>query len=335
MMRRNIHWRLALVLCAWMAAAPAATQAALIAPSYVVTEIAVPDFAAGDVVVVGGALFVGVGPGFVGGQQSVLRIDGSGTTVIAQGFQGLGGFAYDAVNDRLLVSDNALEAPGAVTGDTVFGIPAPLGAFPTPAAAAGLTLLPAGSLPGVADIQLDPSDPTGDSLFATDAVTNEVLRIALGAGTVTVLQSTAGFAAGLAADAATLWFGEVAFDAAFNPDGSVQSVPLPGTGVASLLVSGLPGMFDLELASDGSLLATAGDSLVRIDPLTGETTTVATGFGFATGLFEAGGTLWALDGGFPGTPSVFQLVPIPEPGTLGLVAIGVALLGRSRRGVVR
>jgi hypothetical protein len=334
-MQSTLELRLGLAALAWLALTPAAASAVVIAPGYTVGEIPLPDFAAGDVVVVGDALFVGVGPAFVGGFQSVLRIDAGGATVVAQGFQGLGGFAYDAVNDRLLVSDNALEAPGAITGDTVYAIPAPLGAFPTPAAAASLALLPAGTLPGVADIALDPSDPSGDTLFATDSNTNQVLRIALGAGTVTVLQSTAGFAAGVAADPSTLWFGDVTFDASFNASGTVSGVAQPGTGTPAALVTGLPGQYDLELASDGALLATAGGELVRIDPLTGETTTVASGFGFATGLFEAGGTIWVLDGGFPGVAAVHQLVPIPEPSTLALLAGGLALLARRARGATR
>lgn len=334
-MKRSPGSRLGLAALACVALAPAAARAVVIAPGYTVSQIALPDLAAGDVVAVGDALFVGAGPAFVGGAQSVLRIDAGGVTVIAEGFQGLGGFAYDAANDRLLVSDNALEAPGATTGDTVYAIPAPLGAFPVPSGAAGLALLPAGALPGVADIALDPGDPSGNTLFATDSLANEVQRIALGSGTVTVLQDTTGFAAGVAADASTLWFGDVAFDAFFNASGTVSAVAQPGSGAPAVLATGLAGQYDLELASDGSLLATAGGELVRIDPLTGATTTVASGFGFATGLFEAGGTIWVLDGGFPGVAAVFQLVPVPEPATLALLAGGLALLARPARSAAR
>ncbi|MEB2311690.1 MAG: hypothetical protein OZ928_07550 [Polyangiaceae bacterium] len=330
-MTRN-RWTTGMAAAAALALAAPAARAVPIAPGYTVSEIALPDFAAGDVVVVGDALFVGAGPGFVGGAQSIVRIDAGGTTVVAQGFQGLGGIAYDAANDRLLVTDNALEAPYATTGDTVYAIAAPLGAFPVPVAALGSELLPAGALPGIGDIELDPADPSGQTLLATDSVANQVQRIALTSGSVTALHATSGYAAGLATDGATLWFGAVAYDAQFEPDGSVSAVALPGTGAASLLASGLPGQYDLELAGDGTLLATAGGSLVRIDPTTGATTTVATGFGFATGLFSAGGSIWVLDGGFPGTASVYRLTPVPAPAALPFLGAGLVLLvQRARR----
>ena len=74
-------------------ASPAPRAHAISAAGYTVTEIALPDFAQGDVVVADGALFVGVGPGFSGAAQSVVRIDGGGTTVVADGFNALSGFA--------------------------------------------------------------------------------------------------------------------------------------------------------------------------------------------------------------------------------------------------
>jgi len=38
-----------------------------------------------------------------------------------------------------------------------------------------------------------------------------------------------------------------------------------------------------------------------------------------------------LDGGFPGSATVYQLNPIPEPGAIVLTAFGVAMLAASRR----
>ena len=315
---------------------------AISAPGYTVTEIALPDFAQGDVVVAGGALFVGVGPGFSGAAQSVVRIDGGGTTVVADGFNALSGFAYDAVNDRLLVTDNADEVPGSETGDTLYAIATPHGSFGTPLRARDIELLPAGSVPGISDIVLDPSDPTGNRVFVTDASegsppAGRVLAIDVAKTSLSAVQSDLGYAAGLAADADTLFLGDVS-GSTFQ--GSVSSVSLPGaTGTPTPIVEGLDGLYDLELEAGGSLLATAYGDLLRIDPATGATTTVAVGFGFATGLFEDGGTIWVLDGGFPGARKVFRLNALPEPatdlaGAVALVAL-VALVIPRRRGGLR
>ena len=307
---------------------------AISAPGYVVTEIALPDFAQGDVVVVGGALFVGVGPGFSGAAQSVVRIDGGGTTVLADGFNALSGFAYDAANDRLLVTDNGDEALGSETGDTLYGIANPSGLSGTPLRARNIELLPAGSVPGISDIVLDPSDPSGNHVFASDASESfppagRVLSIDLAAPSLSVVQSGLGYAAGLAANAGTLFVGDLD---GFTFQGSVSSVTLPGaTGSRVPIVGGLGGQYDLELEASGMLLATAFSELLRIDPAIGTTTTVASGFGFATGLFEQGGTIWVLDGGFPGVAKVFQLNPVPEPGSIFLTAFGVAAFAASRR----
>ncbi len=308
---------------------------AISAPGYIVTEIALPDYAQGDVVVTGGALFVGVGPGFSGAAQSVIRIDGGGTTVVANGFNSLTGFAYDAVNDRLLVGDNGVEAFGSETGDTLYAIANPSGAFVTPLRASTIEMLPAGSLPGFSDIVLDPNDPTGNRAFVSDASSSfppagRLLSVDLSAASLSVVQSGLGYAAGLAANPGTLFFGDVN---AFTFAGSVSSVALPGaTGAVSGIVGGLAGEYDLELEASGMLLATAYSDLLRIDPVTGATTTIASGFGFATGLFtDASGTIWVLDGGFPGVAKVYQLNAVPEPASMLLTAFGVAVLAASRR----
>jgi hypothetical protein len=312
---------------------------AISAPGYVVTEIVLPDYAAGDVVVAGDALYVGVGPGFSGAAQSVIRIDGSGTTTIADGFNALAGFAYDAVNDRLLVTDNGLEALGSETGDTLYSIANPGGSFGTPVRATDIELLAPGSVPGIADIVLDPNDPTGNLVFLSDASSSfppagRLLSVDLSAPSLSVVQSGLGYAAGLATNPGTLFFGDVN---GFTFAGSVSSVALPGaTGTPSPIVGGLGGQYDLELEASGMLLATAAGNLLRIDPSNGATTTVASGFGFATGLFtDASGSIWVLDGGFPGVAKVYQLDIVPEPGTIALLAGGLALLGARRRGVAR
>ncbi len=87
---------------------------------------------------------------------------------------------------------------------------------------------------------------------------------------------------------------------------------------------------------DGSLIASSGSEIVHID-LSGPTpvvTTIASGFGFATGLFAADdGTIYALDGfAAPGEEdNIWVLTLIPEPGSASLLGLGLLALGVHRR----
>ena len=105
-------------IAAWTAIFAVAPNAGAtpVAPGFQVTFLQTPGTATGDVISVGETVFAGVGD-FGVGIQAVVRIDASGTTVLAEGFNSLGGFAYDAVNDRLIVGDNGGNGPGALTGD--------------------------------------------------------------------------------------------------------------------------------------------------------------------------------------------------------------------------
>lgn len=315
-------------------------EATIVAPGFTVGELVTPGIATGGVEVVGGAVLVGVGP-FGGATQSVVRIDGSGATTIANGFNGLSGFAYDAVNDRLLVGDNSLEAPGSETGDTVYGIAQPLSAPGAPVRARDVELLPAGTIHGVADLVLDPNDATGRSLFVSDSffpfpgpADGKLWSVDDGLHAAAVLQSGLGYSSGLAATVATLFLGDV--DAS-TFTGNVFAVPLPdGSGARASFLSGLAGLSDLRIASDGSLLAVAsafgGDSLVlRIDPLTADTTVLASGFDFATALAEENGVIYVIEGGFTAGSRVWTLTPIPEPATAAAVAFGCLVLAAHRR----
>jgi hypothetical protein len=330
----------ALVLGTAVALGAAGAEATIVAPGFTVGKIATPAIATGGVEVVGGAVLVGVGP-FGGAAQSVVRIDGGGATTIADGFNGLSGFAYDAVNDRLLVGDNSLEAPGAETGDTVYGIAHPLTAAGAPVRARDIALLPAGTINGVADIILDPNDPTGRSLFVSDSFfpfpgppDGKVWSVDDVAHAAAVLQSGLGFSSGLAATVATLFVGDV--DAS-TFTGNVFTVALPGgSGVRSPFLTGLAGLSDLRIASDGSLLAVVsafgGESVVlRIDPVTGDTTVVASGFDFASALAEENGVIYVIEGGFTAGNRVWTLTPVPEPATATAVALGCLALAAHRR----
>lgn len=311
-----------------------AAQAAPISSGFSISFLATPGAATGDVVAAGGAVFTGAGS-FGAGAQSVVRIDGGGTTVLAQGFNSLGGFAYDAANDRLLVGDNAGDLPGAVTGDTLYAIPNPFGTPGTPASAQSLELLPSGSIPGFADLLLDPADASGNALFLTDASASfppagRLLAVDLAGASALPLHPLA-FAAGLAADASVLYVGEALLD--FSGQVSSVALAFPGDPLAPL-ASLAGGLFDLEIAADGSLLATSGGSILRIDPSDGSTSELASGFGFATGLFaDPSGALYALDGfAAPGEANrVWVLTPIPEPATAAVLGLGLGLLGAGRR----
>ncbi len=296
--------------------------------------------ATGDVVSVGGSVFVGIGP-FGVGTQSVIRIDGGVETVLADGFNSLAGFTYDAINQRLIVGDNGGNLSGAATGDTLYAIPDPFGSPVTPLAAATLELLPSGSVPGVSDLLLDPTESTGDRLLVTDASEafppqGRLLELVLSTSMLSVHHDDLEFAAGLASDGVSLFVGEAL---ASDFSGRVSSVPLATPGDAFAPLASLSGgEFDLELSGDGSLLATSGSSLVRIEVGDGSTSEVASGFGFGTGLFEdANGVVYVIDG-FPQSGEanrIWVLTPIPEPATALLVVLGVAVLSLRRRCAAR
>jgi sugar lactone lactonase YvrE len=306
----------------------AAAAAVPLAPGFSVQAIQTPGTATGDVVVVDGSVFVGVGS-FGAGTQSVVRIDGGSTVVLAEGFNSLGGFAWDAVNQRLIVGDNGGNLPGATTGDTIYAIYDPFGNPASPAAAAGLEILPMGSIPGLADLVVDPLDPTGDRLFVSDASElfpvpdGRVLEVSVLGGSASTLHDGLAFAAGLAADGDSLYLGETLLDWS----GMVSTVDLASPGDPLLaLTGGLPGQYDLELGCDGSILATGGGEVLRIDPASAGVETLATGLGFATGLTCSDSTIYVLDGfaAAEDTDKIWALTPVPEPGAALLFGAGAA-----------
>lgn len=327
-LRRSI-WIPTLTLAIALAAASA--SAVPIAPGYTVESIDPGGDPYGDVVLVDGHLFVGVGS--FGATEIVRIAPDDTTTVIATGFSSLAGFTYDPVNDRLIVGDNAA---GATTGDTLYSIPDPVGHAGSPIDAETVELLPAGSTPGIADLVMDPNDPTGETLFLTDAteafppVLGAVYELDLATSTLSSLVGvgTNWFAAGLAASADTLFAG----DSQFPPAGRVRTIALPvgGTPDVDFLATTLPGQYDLEIDADGFLLSSSNTELLRIDPVDGSASAIATGFTFAGGVGTGpDGEIYVIDSGFPS--ALFRLTPIPEPTSAALVGLALAAVALRRR----
>ncbi len=311
-------------------------RATIVSTNYLISEIATGDVPTSGLVVVGDAVFFGVGA-FGGASQSVVRIDSLGATTIAAGFNSLAGFDYDAVNDRLLVGDNALEAPGSNTGDNIYSIPDPLGPVSGPVPLAeDLAVLLDGDIPGVSDLALDPNDP--DTLYVGDAdfPAGRIVKVDLALASLVVLQSgLVKIAAGVAADDDSLFFGLV--EPFPGIGGEVSVVSLPGTGSVSTLVDGLLGQFDLTFADDGTLLGSSSQfggasEVVRIDPLTGEILEiVASGFDFATAIAESAGIVYAIEGGFAPQRRILVFTPVPEPSLILCMGAGLGALGLWRR----
>src|SRR5205823_3025326 len=132
------------------------------APGYAVHTISTPNTVQGGVVRQGGTIVVGQGS-FGGGTEQIIRLDGTGTTVIATGFNSLGGFDLDTTG-TLYVVDNCQECAGAATGDTLFAIPAAL-TRTTAVTAVGNEVVQAGTIPFAQDALVIP----GGAVLVSDA----------------------------------------------------------------------------------------------------------------------------------------------------------------------
>src|SRR5262249_3579716 len=226
---------------------------------------------------------------------------------------------------------------GGTTGDNLYLVGSLLANPVDPPDAADLAVLGDGAIPGAFDVLFDPRDASGNSLFVTDASavfppSGRLLAVSASGASAGLLHGGLGLAAGRPATPTQLFVGDV--DGS-TFEGAVYRVPLatPGDPLAPL-VGGLPGIYDLELSGDGSLLATSGGAILRIDPTTGATSVLASGFGFATGLSEGeGGVVYALDGfAAPGEANrIWVLTPVPEPAPSGLLGLGMLALAAGRR----
>lgn len=278
---------LSLALSLTVVAARSATGAAAVTATsaYVVGAIPLPAVGSGDVAIAGTVLLVGQGV-FGAGAESIIRLarDGASATLVT-GLNSIGGLAYDRAGDRLLFTDNGAELTGATTGDTVYALGAPLAAG-APVVAAGLALVPAGTIPfAQAVLPL-----AGGSVLVGDAAgggSGRVVKVTGGTATnlITGLDFTAGIALTLTGSGELL-VGDV--DSATFA-GSIFRFDLAGLPLGAL-ASGLSGAFDSALDSAGNLFVTGGftgdfssSTVVRIEPA-GAVDEIASGFDFSTGL---------------------------------------------------
>jgi hypothetical protein len=166
------------VFCGAALSTGSAGAAVTAAPGYAVRTIPTPGKVQGGVVRRGADIFVGQGPTFTGGAQSVIRFtEGGPVTTIASGFNSMGGFDI-AADGTLYVTDNGLEATGATSGDTLYAIPeAPTR---TSALASGAAeVLPSGSIDFASDALVVPG-----AVLVSDSVgpgAGKVVRVAGGA----------------------------------------------------------------------------------------------------------------------------------------------------------
>jgi hypothetical protein len=257
------------------------------APGWIAGAMPLPGVNASDVAPVGSALLVGIGAYGAQG-QSIVRVerDGTSTTLVTQ-LNAIGGLAYDAENDLLLFTDNGLDAPPgtAVTGDTLYALPDPLGA-PGPVSAATLELAPSGSI-GFAQAVLPL--PGGDVLIGDAAGFGGGRVVRYSAGNLTNLVTGLDFTAGVSlalTPANELLVGDV--DSATFA-GSVERYDLAGNFLGTL-VGGLSGSYDQAVTAAGNLLLTGGftgdfsSSTVLSTTPAGATSEIATGFGFSSGI---------------------------------------------------
>jgi hypothetical protein len=241
----------AAALCGVALPAGRVDAAVTAAPGYAVRSIPTPGKVQGGVVRQGADIFVGQGPTFTGGAQSVIRFtEGGSATTIASGFNSLGGFDI-AADGTLYVTDNGLEATGATSGDTLYAItdaPTRTSALASSAA----EVLPSGSIDFASDALVVPG-----AVLVSDSVgpgAGKVVSVSVVKRTAKDLITTRlDYAAGLARDGSTLLVGNL--DGSFV--GSVGKYGLDGK-FAGPLVGGLSGTYAVVVDGDGLVLVSGG-----------------------------------------------------------------------------
>lgn len=260
--------------------ATSAGAAVTTGPAYIYSTLLLGDLTQSCVQAGPGGTFVGRGPGFTGNGQSVVLVSESGAeSLVASGFNSIGDCAYDPVIDTLYVTDNSLEAPGAVTGDTVFAIAAASSA--PGVTAAGTEVVIAGSLSFASGVALD----AAGAVFVTSSAGGGAGRLdEVAPGVITPLVAGLDFAAGVAFDAN----GDVLVAESLD-DFTTRVTRWSPAGALLDVVAG-PGFdfgsIDADLDVDGRLLVTGafGGPVVSMNVTDGSTLTLVDGLTFATGV---------------------------------------------------
>lgn len=268
------------------AVGPAAAQV-VAAAGYIFSSTVVSDTTQSCVAAGPGCWFVGIGAGFTGQGQAVVRITpAGGEQVVVDGLNSIGDCAYDASTDTLYVSDNGLEAVGAVTGDTVFAVPS--ASVATDLAAPGLELVPPGTISSAASVAVD----AAGAVYVGDSVgsgAGSVFKIP-GGVTPPFIENAFDFTGGIAVDAA----GDV-YVAESLTSFENQISRFDATGTFQEFVSGPTfsyGSFDLAFLADGLLLISGafGGDVVALDVGDASLAAFASGLTFATGIAVNGFT---------------------------------------------
>jgi hypothetical protein len=305
-LRRALLSSLALLLL------PGAGLAVTGAPGWIVGSVPLPGTNASDLAAAGSSFVVGIGSYGVA-TESIVRIERDGTvTTLVTGLNSIGGITFDRDGDRLLFTDNGLEAPPgtATTGDTLYALLDPLGAA-GPVAASTLELAPSGS---VNFAQAVLAVPGGDVLVGEAAGFGAGRVVKLSGGVLTDLVTGLDYTAGMSLSltpAGELLVGDVDSGTFL---GSVLRYDLSGAFLGAL-VGGLSGTYDQSVDADGHLLLTGGftgdfssSTVVRIAP-GGAVAEIASGFGFSSGIDIDGPSQQALVLDF-GTSRIDTLTPV-------------------------
>ncbi len=256
-----------------------ATAAVVPETGYLYAPLPVGEVTQSCVAAGAGGTFVAVGPGFTGAAQRVVFVSESGgLREVVTGLNSVGDCAYDAATDTLYVTDNGLEAAGAVTGDTVFAVPAASVATSLPAA--GLELAPPGSIPAAASVTL----AAAGGVFVGDAAGGGTgsVRLVSGGGLSTLIGGL-DFTGGL-----TLLGGDLLVAQSLATfESEIRRYATDGTFLS--VVSGptfAHGSYDLAVLDDGRVAVTGafGGDVVAVDPDSGSSDSFVAGLTFASGI---------------------------------------------------